>query len=69
MLTKEDRSEKIRKELFQEFYSPEQKITKSNKSSNGLSKRAKFLADPRNKQQPGEKSLYEMDPMKRKGQR
>lgn len=63
--TKEDKRDKIRSQLYYELGFPETPRKPRNKSICGLSKKAKFLADPRNKREPGEKSLSEMDPMKR----
>ena len=64
-LTIQDKRDKIRSQLYYELGLPETPRNKNIKSKKGLSKKAKFLADPRNKREPGEKSLSEMDPMKR----
>jgi len=57
MLTKEDQRDKIRSQLFYELGLPETPKDNQDKSKGGLSKRHRFLKNPNNLKQKGEKPL------------
>lgn len=57
MLTKEDQRDKIRSQLLYELSSPEIPKKSEDKSTVGLSKKAKFLKNPNNLKPKGEKPL------------
>jgi hypothetical protein len=48
-MTLEERRQKFREQLLYEFLNPKQTKKKPNKSPSGLSKKAKFLKNPRKK--------------------
>jgi hypothetical protein len=53
--TQEDKRDKIRSQLLFEIANPEPPKAHAAKSPGGLSKKAKFLGNPRKVKQPGEK--------------
>jgi hypothetical protein len=55
--TQEDKRDKIRSQLIYELTNPKPPVSHARKSPAGLSKKAKFLANPRKVKQPGEKPL------------
>ena len=56
-MTLEERRQKFREQLLYEFLNPKQTKKKPNKSPVGLSKKDKFLKNPRKAKQPGEVPL------------
>ena len=56
--TLEDKRDKIRSQLLFEMENPKTPKNKADKSTSGLSKRHRFLQNPKNKRDPNEKREY-----------